>query len=879
MNRMSATRENRMRGLAADVSENLPGEHRVRIMQFDSNTGNPTAVISEAAAAERGNYVQRAMQHVQSIGRAMGLEATQPAEFIADPNTQVTSSGSVTVHLQQQFLGIPIFQASGAVRFSPSGAVDDVVGSLVTLVSEVDVSPKLTAVEAVLKAAAHVAVPRDDEHGATDDFGELLTATTVDLTGFDPRVTAVFSDKPDQPTVLEGGPFDGSIRASLTWFPMGDHIRLAWEMVITMPNLEGQFRVLVDSETGEILYCAQLMKTVAAQGNVYLADGSGSRQMVNFPRPLSEYSLPLPGNLPTGFPDDWVSDNRAVGNSTFAHLGASGPTISGAPTGGVVTFNPADPIGDDQKVLNIFFYNCFMHDFFYLLGFQEGDGNFQENNFGRGGRTLDSVDARAHSGAVNGTANMLTLVDGSRPVMNMGLVTSTGRHTAFDSTVVFHEFMHGVTNRLVGGPLNDRALEQPQSGGMGEGWGDYIACTINNVDVVGAWVVNRPNGIRQFRYDSNFPDHFGKIGTGRYDAVHNIGEIWCATLLEINRKIGKLLAVQLVVDALKLSPANPSFLNMRDAILKALDNKLAAGQLSANQHADARREMLKVFAKFGMGSNAQSNGASLSGIVPDFQSPVDPPLPGVHRVTSAPNLPIPDNAPAGVSNGLVFSQAGKIARLTVEIDIQHTFIGDLRVNLTGPSGASVLLHNRSGGNAHDLIRSFTSEGVADLAALSGQSAQGTWTLNVADLAGADIGTLRQWSLEVGLDASTDILSATALPSVTIPDNDSRGVDSTIALSSSKVTTAVKVDVDITHTYIGDLRVELIAPSGQRAVLHNRQGGSQDNLITTYNSALNPALTALIGQAVQGTWTLHVTDLAAVDSGKLNKWTLDVEVAA
>jgi extracellular elastinolytic metalloproteinase len=132
-----------------------------------------------------------------------------------------------------------------------------------------------------------------------------------------------------------------------------------------------------------------------------------------------------------------------------------------------------------------------------------------------------------------------------------------------------------VTNRLVGGPVNVEALEDPQSGGMGEGWGDYVACTITNGTVVGAWVVNQPGGIRGFPYDSNFPDNFGDLGTGRYDEVHNTGEIWCATLLEMNRKVGAKLGVQLVVDALKLSPANPSFLDMRDAILAALDNKLA----------------------------------------------------------------------------------------------------------------------------------------------------------------------------------------------------------------------------------------------------------------------------------------------------------------
>jgi len=56
---------------------------------------------------------------VRTIGRALGLAATQPMEFAADPHPQRTSSGAVTVHLQQQYKGIPIFQAAQAVRFGP----------------------------------------------------------------------------------------------------------------------------------------------------------------------------------------------------------------------------------------------------------------------------------------------------------------------------------------------------------------------------------------------------------------------------------------------------------------------------------------------------------------------------------------------------------------------------------------------------------------------------------------------------------------------------------------------------------------------------------------------------------------------------------------
>lgn len=879
VNKVTPAREAELRSRAIDVSNNLPGDHRIRIESFDATTGNPAVVASEAAPAEAGNYIQRALDHVQNISRALGLEATQPVEFVADPHIQRTTSDAVAVHLQQQYKGIPIFQAAETVRFAPDGALTETVGSRVTVSQDVDVSPTLSVQDAVRKAAEYVAVPQPDEQGAKDQFGEPLPLPTVNLAGFVPTVIATFPNKPEQPTVLSAGPFGSDIKANLLWFPLGDDVRLTWEVILTMPDSTGQYRTLVDARTGEILYCHQLMHTVAARGNVYRVDGS-TRQMTNFPRLLADYELSMPTNLPNGFPQDWVSDDRAVGNSTFAHLGDTGPTIRGTMQNGTVTFDPNDPVGNDQKVLNIFYYNCYMHDFFYLLGFREADGNFQHDNFSLGGLPTDRVDARAHSGAVWGTANMGTPVDGSSPEMNMGLVTSTNRHTAFDSSVVFHEFMHGVTNRLVGGPMNDRALEAPQSGGMGEGWGDYIACTINNSTVVGSWVVNQTDGIRGFPYTSNFPDTFAKIGTGRYDEVHNIGEIWCAILMEVNRKIGKKLGVQLVIDALKLSPANPSFLDMRDAILAALENKLTAGQLTANEHATVRQALWSVFARFGMGPNARSNGASLSGIVADFQPPSDAPTeptgPEI-RVEASPNLTIPDNQAAGVVSILTVPQSGRLTQLAVSLDIAHPYIGDLQVSLTSPTGSTVILHNRTGASADNIIKTYTSADTPALAGLVGQQAQGDWRLKVADLAARDVGTLRFWRLDLGLEASTSVIRKEATPAMTIPDNKPAGISSTITFAQTGTTKAVKVSVDITHTFIGDLQVELVAPSGQRATLHNRGGGSQDNLIVTYDSTSAVTLTPLVGQAVQGNWTLQVKDLAGQDIGKLNTWSLELTV--
>jgi len=445
-----------------------------------------------------------------------------------------------------------------------------------------------------------------------EGFDRVVYGSEVDVVIEDPSMTTFF--KP--------GPFAERTKARLLWFELEPNdLRLSWEITTTQKN-SMQYRTIVDAtktiadigeEQDTILYNKLLTKFLKSQINGYTVNGGNGR--INVDCPIN------------GQRDDWNDDNPITnGNSTFAHLGTSPTVCHGNIQNNKILFNPDNPTGDDQKVLNIFYYCCYMHDFFYDLGFREVDGNFQHDNFGRGGLGGDKVDARAHSGPVQGTANMSTRIDGRSPIMNMGLVTRTNLHTAFDSDVVFHEFMHGVTNRLVGGPQDASALESPQSGGMGEGWGDYVACTINKKNVVGDWVVDNPRGIRHNKYDSNFPHNFGDLGKTvggvTYNEVHNIGELWCATLLEMNRNINdNTLSMQLVVDALKLSPTNPSFLNMRDSILQSLDDKLTTDQISSTIHNQVKKAIWKAFAKFGMGPNASSNGAQLSGIIADFNEP------------------------------------------------------------------------------------------------------------------------------------------------------------------------------------------------------------------------------------------------------------------
>lgn len=621
ISRVTDARMAALRSAESSVSGLLSDSHQVRVAGIDPTTGNASVIVSVNAPPQQGAFVQRALAHLQNVSQLAGLTPGQPVEYRADPQFLQTSSGGVAVYVQQHYKAVPVFDAARTVRFTPDGALDAVVGRTESIKDDVAVLPTLGAREAVRRAAEFLAEP---DAPAADQFGQPRPPVALDLSSLDPRVTAEFSGNPTHATVLEAPPFEGAILASLAWFKHGDDLRLAWEIVLTLPEAASQFRTLVDASSGEILYAKELMRSLAARANVFRLDGSGQREMVTFPLGWDQYGLPVPPDLAGTTPTDWIDDRgQTQGNSVRAHLEDSGGTFAGRQEDGHVVFDPPDPRGDDQKILNTFFYCCMMHDLFYLLGFRERDGNFQSDNFGLGA-SGDPVDARVYRGEVPMTASMWTPVDGSSPIMRMGLVSGTGRHTALDATVVYHEFTHGVTNRLVGGPLNTSALEAPQSAGMGEGWGDYVACVVTGLPVVGAWVVNRPQGIRAFPYDERFPvasNNFGSLGQGRYNEAHNIGEIWCAALMALDREVGRVLTLQLVVDALKLAPANPSFLQMRDAILVALNNKLAAGQLSQAERDTAWNGSWTVFARFGMGPQAASNGASLQGIRADFTVP------------------------------------------------------------------------------------------------------------------------------------------------------------------------------------------------------------------------------------------------------------------
>jgi subtilisin-like proprotein convertase family protein/subtilisin family serine protease len=242
--------------------------------------------------------------------------------------------------------------------------------------------------------------------------------------------------------------------------------------------------------------------------------------------------------------------------------------------------------------------------------------------------------------------------------------------------------------------------------------------------------------------------------------------------------------------------------------------------------------------------------------------------------TSTPGVQIPDNDPVGLRDSIQITETARVGSVKVRVDITHPYIGDLQVSLIAPSGVTVVLHNRNGGRTANINGIFDAATTPILTALRGQLVQGSWGLHVQDLAGADIGTLQRWGLEIVGQTGT-VVEQTDAPGANIPDANAVGIERALTVTESGRVRDLEVAIDITHTYIGDLVVTLVAPSGTSIPLHQQSGGRAENIIRTYSMTNTSALQVLRGQTVQGPWKLKVADLVADDVGKLNRWTLHI----
>ncbi len=286
------------------------------------------------------------------------------------------------------------------------------------------------------------------------------------------------------------------------------------------------------------------------------------------------------------------------------------------------TYGPA-------AVTNLFYWTNMLHDLYYRYGFDEKAGNFQGNNYGRGGAQNDPLQAEAQDGGGVNNANFATPPDGQSPRMQLYLwnLTNPTRDAALDSTVIIHEYTHGLSNRLVGGGSGS-CLSNAEA--PGEGWSDWYALALTPLATdtgptprgLGTYVLGQTReeqGIRRTQYTTDMnvnPTTYDFIKS--YPEVHDVGYAWASILWEVywglveahgfNPELagdwttgGNNLAIQLVTDGLRLTPCSPGFVDAREAIIAA-DQALTGG---ANNCI-----LWTAFAKRGLGSSAIQNSRS-----------------------------------------------------------------------------------------------------------------------------------------------------------------------------------------------------------------------------------------------------------------------------
>lgn len=506
---------------------------------------------------------------------------------------------------------------------------------------------------------------------------------------------------------------DRALTTEIVYFPRTRaDIRAAWRVELPEVGIGNVYEVVVDAtdgsilkRTSRILFAAEPSASGPTQDvtfRVYTKDspgpgspGTSTPNGFQFPTVDRDLVTVTAVDIPQS-PNGWINagDNDTQGNNVDAHTDLNSdnnpdlPRPSGSPFR-VFDFpqdNATEPYNwRDASVTNLFFYCNRYHDRLFGLGFDEASGNFQTVNFTGEGLGNDRLLADCQDGLGTNNANFVPELDGVSGRMQMFLWNgpTPKRDGSLDSDIVYHEFTHGVSSRL-----HELEIYGAQTSGMGEGWSDYAAVSLNadptddpegvyavggytTFEVQPGYVDNYYYGIRRFPYSTDLlrnPMTFADIdplqqsypgGVPRNlfvgptaNEAHNVGVLWANILLAIRSKLwlrdgfsANERLLELVVEGMKLDPGTPNFLQARDAILLA----------DLIEHGgEDYPEIWQAFSKRGCGFSAVAPaGDTTSGIVEAFDLPIVITYPDGRPTT------LPPNTAATVT--VVMSGAGDLA--------------------------------------------------------------------------------------------------------------------------------------------------------------------------------------------------------------------------
>ena len=552
----------------------------------------------------------------------------------------VDIAGSHHLSYVQSVAGVPVFGNGLQANVAGDGRLINVVGSPVAGLPSGSSAPAIPADRA--RVAAVTAV-RETPKPATAKAQGGARQTTV---------------------------FSNGDRAELVYFMTVNGLRLAWQTQ-TRVNHKEVYSSVVDAASGQVLYRRSLVESDNGLAwDYYPGAAKGGVQ--------KRRDFTGPGWLPDDSP--WLAGNVAHVYNDANDDDVAQRTEEIRPSGHrqfqypFTNFNSVDPrcsaqfpcswdpktanswqTNRNQDGVQVFYYLGRYHDHLRdaPIGFTRAAGNFEavdgdavQGQIEDGSNTADGLPDEGHID----NANMATFPDGQPPVMQMYLFNDPFFPDDFPPTnggdeadIVYHEYTHGLSNRLVVDALGNSTLGGGQAGAMGEAWSDWYAMDfLNNLGVqpdtaapgevrIGNYVGGGADLIRSQPIDCpvgstspkcpGFPDTVGPGGYtyGDYSRilfgfheVHLDGEIWGETLWDLRTALGSRMTESLVTRAMELSPANPSFLDERNAILQA-------DQVVDNGKANA--QIWKVFAARGMGWFASTTDGDDQNPIEDFSAP------------------------------------------------------------------------------------------------------------------------------------------------------------------------------------------------------------------------------------------------------------------
>ena len=623
---------------------------------FDEATGATRSVVNYVGALT-GPQAGRepaavGLDFVRANLGLLGLSEADLAGMETTDTVYSAVSGATYVYLRQRHEGLPLYNGQLHFGVDRNGRVM-IVNNLFLpgLASAVNATrPSLSAEEAVTAAAASLGI----DAGAPVARGEGAGA--------------------DQSVVLDApGISSEPVSARLMLLPIRQgEARLVWNFQVHTLDNQHVYDMNVDAVDARVW--TRFDWVAADSYTVYNRPVESPNHAVP-PAPADSRTVVINPATVQASPFGWHDTNAVAGpeftitrgNNVEAYPDRVAPDGTGGdPTGpdggaGLVFVSPLNLTQPPSTyvpaaVTNLFFWNNIIHDIQYNYGFDTAGGNFQVNQYGGGGLGNDDVRAEAQDFSGTNNANFFTPPDGQRPRMQMYIGTGPTPDVDgdFDNGVIVHEYGHGISNRLVGGPANVGCLSNNQQ--PGEGLSDWWAMTYTaevgdagpDARGMGTYLFGQPAngpGIRPHPYSTDNsvnPDTYASVA-GRA-VPHGVGAVWAQGYWEVYWRLvtdygfdinlynatggaGNQRANLYINEGLKATICSPAFTDVRDGVVAA----------AATLHGGADVcKLWESFAAYGLGTDAISGGPNGLNPTNGFQLPHACRQPGPVNLTATP---------------------------------------------------------------------------------------------------------------------------------------------------------------------------------------------------------------------------------------------------